>query len=509
MDDPRPNQALESLANAIEGTGDHLEVTSQPPDHEAPPVAPRDGPGGAEPNGRGFDVHEVNESYALAIWGGKAVVVNEQPAGPVNDRVRVLSLEALKSWFGNRFTEIRGADGKIKSVNWGTAWHLHPDRRQYAGVEFFPNPDGAAGSPGYMNFWRGFSVNSAPGGSYKTFRDHLLNNVCDGDETTFKWVFGWMSHMVQKPRDRLGTAIVLRGRRGTGKSKVGEVLGSLFEAHYFQVDEARYITGQFNAHMMPCLLLQADEAVWAGDKAAEGRLKGLITSEIQMIESKGVDPIRQRNFVRVFMTSNEGWVVPAGMDERRFCVLDVNPRCAKNNTYFGEMDDELNAGGREALLYDLLHFDLNQVDLWRIPRTRALLEQKMRSLEPIDAFWVGRLLEGSTLSGGNGWPSTVVCAEIYDEYIRVTSQIGIGRKRSAAEFGTRLAKLVPGLRKSRPAVEVEPGVTRRTWCYEFPTLAECRDALDEMFEQPIDWPALSPGEGERESNSGPDDPIPV
>ena len=37
-----------------------------------------------------------------------------------------------------------------------------------------------------------------------------------------------MAHIVQKPRERLGTAIVLRGKRGTGKSKVGEVLGSLF-----------------------------------------------------------------------------------------------------------------------------------------------------------------------------------------------------------------------------------------------------------------------------------------
>src|SRR6202012_732780 len=136
----------------------------------------------------------------------------------------------------------------------------------------------------------------------KPFLDHRPNEVCDGDPELFKYVFGWMAHIVQEPRERLGAAIVLRGKRGTGKSKVGEVLGSLFSSHYFQVDDARYITGQFNAHMASCLLLQADEAVWAGDKAAEGRLKGLITSEMQMIESKGVDPIRLPNYVRVIMT---------------------------------------------------------------------------------------------------------------------------------------------------------------------------------------------------------------
>jgi hypothetical protein len=129
-------------------------------------------------------------------------------------------------------------------------------------------------------------VTPSPAGSYDIFRDHLLNNVCDGDPELFKYVFGWMAHIVQRPRERPGTALVLIGRRGTGKSKVGEVLGSLFPAHYFQVDDARYITGQFNEHMASCLLLQAEEAIWAGDKAAEGRLKGLITSEMQMMSPK-------------------------------------------------------------------------------------------------------------------------------------------------------------------------------------------------------------------------------
>jgi hypothetical protein len=37
-------------------------------------------------------------------------------------------------------------------------------------------------------------------------------------------------------------------------------------------------------------MLRADEAVWAGDKAADGRLKGLVTSPNQQIEAEGVVP---------------------------------------------------------------------------------------------------------------------------------------------------------------------------------------------------------------------------
>jgi hypothetical protein len=186
----------------------------------------------AFPRAWDFDVEEINRSYALAIWGGKAVVVNEQPSGPVNDRVRVMSVESMNSWFANRFTEIVGSDGKVRPVTWAKAWHSHRDRRQYDGVEFLPNPDGAPSTPNYMNFWRGFDVMPSPAGSYNIFRDHLFNNVCDGDPDLFQYVFGWMAHIVQKPRERLGTAIVLRGRRGTGKSKVGEVLGSLLRTTF-------------------------------------------------------------------------------------------------------------------------------------------------------------------------------------------------------------------------------------------------------------------------------------
>ena len=484
-----------AIADLLEGVkGENTSPESAGAPVEAEPASPRSW---------GFDVEEINRSYALAIWGGKAVVVNEQPTGPVSDRVRVMSFESMNSWFANRYTEIIGSDGKVKPVTWAKAWLSHRDRRQYNGVEFFPNPDGAAGTPNYLNFWRGFDVAPSAEGSYSLFREHLLTNVCSGDERLYKYVFGWIAHIVQKPRERLGTAIVLRGKRGTGKSKVGEVIGSLFSPHYFQVDDARYVTGQFNMHMMHCLLLQADEAVWAGDKAAEGRLKGLITSEKQMIESKGVDPISSRNYLRVIMTSNEGWVVPAGMDERRFCVLDVGSLSAQNHEFFGEMDNQLNSGGRERLLYDLLKFDLDQVDLRHIPQTHALLEQKIRSLDPIDDFWYNRLWDGSD------WPSRVICADLYADYIKASIQTGIGRKRSSAEFGTRILKLAPEIRKSRPAIETEPGVTKRTWCYDMPSLDDCRAAFEELLGQVVDWPALSPGEGERTEYSPSDEMISV
>lgn len=437
----------------------------------------------------GYDVRAINAEHALVLMGTKAVVVKERPSGPIEDRVRILSLEAFYAWFANQFTEIVAADGKPKVISWGKAWAADRDRRQFDGVEFFPNPDGAKGTSGYLNLWRGFGVKPSDEGSYGIFRDHLLNNVCGGNVDLFKWVFGWFAHLVQRPRERIGTALVLRGRMGSGKTKVGEVIGSLFPAHYFPVDDARYITGQFNAHMASCLLLQAEEAVWAGDKAAEGRLKGLITSERQMIEQKGIDPIRIRNYVRVLMTSNEDWVVPAGKDERRFCVLDVHPRCAQNHRYFAEMDDELNRGGRARLFQDLLLFDLGTVNLRQIPRTEALFEQKIRSLDTLESWWFSRLTDGTATRGGETWPRQITVDTLYSDYSRAADEVG-RRKLDRATFGVKLLRLVPGVTKVRPRLADEAG-ERRVWCYDLPGLETCRNAFESLLGQSAGWPDAS------------------
>src|SRR6185437_13334082 len=118
-----------------------------------------------------------------------------------------------------------------------------------------------------------------------------------------------------------------------------------------------------------------------------------------------IDPIRLANYVRVLMTSNEDWVVPAGQDERRLATLDVNPRCAQNTEHFAEMDRELDNGGFEHLLGDLMQFPLDTVDLRKIPKTEALLEQKLRSLDSVGTWLYARLQAGAPTRHLAEWPT--------------------------------------------------------------------------------------------------------
>ena len=449
----------------------------------------------------GFDIDVLNREFALVLLGSKAVVFREQPDALIEDQQRMLTLDAFNAWFANRFTERRDADGKVKRVTWAKAWQQSRQRRQYGGVEFHPDRDNKGGTPGYLNLWSGFAFAPAEkpdATAYSIFRDHLLTNVCGGDESKFRWVFGFFADMVQRPRNRVGVALVLRGKMGSGKTKIGEVFGSLIPRHYFLVNHARYVTGNFNTHMASCLLLQADEAVWAGDKEAEGVLKSLITAPIQLIEAKGIDAIRLTNYVRLVMTSNEDWVVPAGKDERRFTVLDVDPRCAQDHGYFREMDEQLASGGLAHLLGDLLAFDLDSVNLRQILRTEALLEQKIRSLNSVESWWFERLHSGAILRDGTPWPTEVVCGSLFDDYIAIADKIGIKRKQEEAVFGMQLGKLVPDLKRRRASQvsvdEYGASVVRRPWVYVIPSIDSVRESFESLVGQKIDWPPL---DGER------------
>ena len=53
------------------------------------------------------------------------------------------------------------------------------------------------------------------------------------------------------------------------------------------------------------------------------------------------------------ISSNNDWVVPAGAEERRFCVIEPGDSMMQNSNYFKSINEGLNNGGYEAMLYDL------------------------------------------------------------------------------------------------------------------------------------------------------------
>jgi hypothetical protein len=436
----------------------------------------------AAPDVATFDVvFEMNRKHAVVREGGRTVVITDD-YDPALER-RVWTRSSFHD-FNNFYLPQRVQTGSNKTTGaptyarLGPFWLEHPDRRQYEGVVMSPGRD----VPGYLNLWQGFAVEPRPG-RWPRLHQHIFEVICGADVAAFNYLMAWIAAAVQRPGQRAEVAIVLRGRRGVGKGHFVRSLGRLFGRHYLQISQPKHLVGHFNAHLQDAIVLFADEAFWAGDKQGEGVLKSLVTEEFIPIERKGRDVVVAKNLLHIILASNSEWVVPAGMDERRFLVLDVAPTHAQDTAYFSALHAEGDAGGDAALLHDLLHHDLGGVDLRRPPHTTALMDQKILSLPAEERWWFHKLMDGRLFTEAQGWEREVRRERLWDDYVLQLGKVGIQRKRTETELGIFLRRMVPTLNTARLGGD-------RVRHYVFPPLSECRAAFDDLLQSQMTWPPV-------------------
>lgn len=422
---------------------------------------------------------ELNREYAFVIAGGGHHILwetTDEFGHPVVEHIK-------EDTFHKKFSAVKFRVGE-KSVPLTKAWMNSPRRRSYDKLVFAPEQKIESR---FYNTWRGFTTTAVEPAkaspraraAVDAWGEHVLQNLCSGNAEHARWLIGYFAHMIQRPWEKPLTALVFKGKKGTGKNAAVDRVGELFSGNYFVADDNRYLTGNFNSHLESCLTLVLDEAQWAGDKKAEGRLKGLITGTHHLIERKGSEPYKVRNLTRVIIIGNERWLVPATEDERRYAVFNVGEGRKQDRTFFREMREGMEANGGEGyglLLHTLRQIDLTGIDLNNAPRTQGLLDQKRESLEPTQQWWL-ESLEAEELLGsdfGGEWPATVACNRVIDASRRYAKERGIGgRAPGTKTFNAIMAEMIPGwTRKKTTAKAVQPGDT--TYHYALPPLDEAR-----------------------------------
>ena len=421
------------------------------------------------------DLAVMNAIYAVVKVGGKTRVVEleESPTWP-GCRVPVFStIPDFCAFHAKRKKEISTEHG-TKQVGLGKWWIDHPQRRQFDRVAYLPNVN----NPHVLNLWTGFAVEpkEADCGLYLT---HLKENICDGDIGHYEYALNWMARAVQFPGHQGEVAIVLRGKEGTGKGVAAKEFGRLFGPHLRHVVHAKHLTGHFNAHLQHCSILFADEGFFAGDRAHESILKALITEETLLIEPKGLDPFPVRNCIHLIMSSNSDWVIPAGADARRYFVLDVGDLHMQDHAYFAAIAQQMENGGREALLHLLLNRDLAGFNIRAVPQTAALARQKQHSRRGVDRLIEIIAHDGRLPSAHETYPNIAVTTGADDlKGFTVTSRV-----------------LVPDLKYESPIIIGNK--LRDDWgCarwhsnsqrgFKFPPLKELRRRFEERHGQQ-DW----------------------
>ncbi|MDG1287901.1 MAG: DUF5906 domain-containing protein [Rickettsiales bacterium] len=342
------------------------------------------------------ELAELNEKHAvIANIGGKcriAMFVRNEDL-----KRDVLSFQSFSD-FTNTYMNCQiqvgeTKDGEPKFMPLGKWWLLHPQRRQYESIGLHPK----GCSDEILNLWQGFAT-KAKQGDWSLMQKHILNVVVCGNVQHYEYVLKWLAFAVQHPEKPAEVALVLKGGKGTGKGAFANAMCKIFGQHGWHISDAQHLSGRFNAHLGDTCFVFADEAYWPGNKSAEGNLKSLITEPTLTIERKGVDAEQTLNMLHVVMASNEDWIVPASEEERRFAVFEVSSKYQQNREYFDALFAEQSNGGLEAMLYDLLNMDISG---WHprydFPRTKALHEQMIAGLNPVEKAWFDRLVTGECL----------------------------------------------------------------------------------------------------------------
>jgi hypothetical protein len=430
----------------------------------------------------------LNEQYAVVNASGTTAVLREftNPITGYKD-IELSSVSSFNQYLANRKILVCDEEThwKPKKKKLSKEWLESSLRRQYPGLIFAPpeiyDPSVNYGAsqnrnsdPPY-NMFAGYAIEPKKG-DWSLMKQHLREVISNGSQPVYCHIIALMADMFQRPGGkRPGVAIVLKGSQGVGKGIFVSNVGKIIGPHYIHIFAGAHFTGRFNFHLKDKLLVYVDEAIWGGDKTAEGRIKGYITEETLAIEPKGVDVVHLQNHMRFIIASNNDWIVPAGPDERRMFVIAVSPKRKGNHDYFKALAHQMDNGGREAMLYDLLEYDYSGVNLREFPRTEALLDQILHSASTVEKFWFEVLTEGNL-------ETTVPKNEFYDRYLNFADRIKDRHPLADAAFGKKLFDLCPELKHGRPWVN---GVRRTV--YYFPGIEECRRMFQEKVGMSVDW----------------------
>jgi hypothetical protein len=417
-----------------------------------------------QPRGDDVDrmIERFNRKYAVVNDGGDLRVFWERadqlrPGRYILDRFKFADFKNMH--MNRRLTRWvpdpkPGAPDLTKKVTQSVAvwWLNDKGRREHLrGVIF--DPTGQA-TPDHWNLWRGFGVTPRRG-CWQLLRQHCFEVICSREQRDFEYLLNTTARMFQRPELPAEVATVLKGDEGCGKGILGRGLYKIMGQHGLHISHPEHLRGKHNAHLRDCVYLFADEAFYAGDKQHESILKALITEDTLAVEPKNKDLIDVPNYLHMWMASNLDWVVPASLRARRWFIPKVSDHRIGDREYFAAIYREMENGGLEAMLFELLNRNIANFDPRAVPLTEPLAIQKLHSLDTLHRWWLTCLERGFIWCSRFGvrmfraWPEFCTTELLMRSYLQWCDDNRLYQRQSRQDLGALMIKMY---RHSRPKV---------------------------------------------------------
>jgi hypothetical protein len=427
-----------------------------------------------------------NARFAVVLNGSDAKILYEPKADGLKDDISFLTQASVALIEANKMIVYQGKNNKEERVSAFKKWLEWEGRRTYRSVVFAP---GAEPRPDVYNLFSGFARQPVKG-DWSKLRTHIYENMCESDDKLFDWVMTWMAQLIQEPWKKPGSALVIIGDKGSGKTTMLEMLTEIIGKYALSSSQREHLIGKFNKHLGEALLMVCEESFWHGDPSADGVIKDLITNKWAMIEKKGYDTFKSRSVTRVVVLTNHEHAVQASFDERRYCVLRCSNARNGDLDFWGELQDQMyKEGGLEAMMYELLHYKPKTGDfkiLYTPPITAPLQDQQVASLNGVDRFMYDLLRTGlyepsddnkDAIELNETRETHVTCKDLrraVEDYVKANF--------ASVKAKVRYEDITPGVEEWFGAVEKKvrsETASNQTRIIVFPSLKDARDSLHE------------------------------
>ena len=358
-------------------------------------------------------------------WGSEAIlkemnkqftVVDSRSKGIldfVGDKFKSSTMKS-KEGFGlmlsstNVFAEVNGEE---KWLTADKAWLSWPYRNRHKQAGYY-----ALGQApqSYLNLFKGLAVDGSKattqrrfGRGWSTYRQFLLEVICNGDIRLYKYRVRLLWWKIQHPTQRTEVATVLLGVKGIGKNTLAQSFRRIFgDQYYVLISDSEKAKNKFDSLLEGKLIVVFDEAFFGHEKDLEGRLAGKITDPHLTIEPKFIDAYQVENCAHYMFLSNKDVPVPIVHGDRRYDTSEVPDKYKGKEEYWKAVyaaigiapngDDFLETAELQNFVADGLGVNLSKFNRKDIPVTEAFQDIAEATEEPVYR-WLRLVLEKGDL----------------------------------------------------------------------------------------------------------------
>jgi hypothetical protein len=235
-------------------------------------------------------------------------------------------------------------------------------------------------------------------GEPSLFLEHVAY-ILDNDGTAVEHVLNFLAHLVQRPQERIGHALLITSEaKGIGKSTLGTVVRRLVGEQNSRVAQTKDLKSSFDGWLVGKLVVHVDEVYEAGNWDLANKLKPLITEPTVSANIKYGPQIEIENYARFLMFSNHSAPLNIEEGDRRYFVFNSKTE-PRDDDYYDRLYRYIETTEAMNAIYTFLsRRDLSAFNPYRRPpMTEAKQQIIAESEHPLHTYIIEAVVSGHFL----------------------------------------------------------------------------------------------------------------